>query len=226
MNPQSNAPELTLHRHDLVFVSSSAWRSLVEARAELWLELLADGWVDRGWPLVARRALPGEPRGIALGLSLPPAAGRLHFDIVMRPADVVSSRPPLALEHAIADAPPHWQPTLAKLLELGLRHGVKARVFGGLAWRVLTHLDYLTARSDLDLLVPIRHGSDAVLLAHELAEIERTAPMRLDVELVRADGAGANWRELLAGKAELLVKTLAEVKLMPAGQFLCMGGRS
>jgi len=225
VNPQSNAPELTLQRHDLVFVSSSAWHSLVEARAELSLELLADGWVDRGWPLVARRALPGEPQGITLGLSLPPVAGRLHFDIVMRPADVVSSRPPLALEHAIADAPPHWQPTLAKLLELGLRHGVKARVFGGLAWRVLTHLDYLTVRSDLDLLVPIRHASDAVLLAHELAEIERTAPMRLDGELVRADGAGANWRELLAGKAKILVKTLAEVKLMPAGQFLRGGGR-
>ena len=226
MNPQSNAPVITLQRHDLVFVSNLAWRSLVESRAELSLELLADGWVHRGWPLVARRALPGEPKGIALGLSLPPAAGLLRFDIVMQPADVVSSRPPLALEDALAAAPPHWQPTLTKLLELGLRHGVKPRVFGSLAWRVLTHLDYLTARSDLDLLVPIRHGNDAVAMAYELAEIERTAPMRLDGELVRTDGAAANWRELLTGKAELLVKTLAEVKLMPAGQFLCGGGRS
>jgi phosphoribosyl-dephospho-CoA transferase len=39
-------------RHDLIFVSPVAWRSLLKTRDDLAEEPLAAGWVDRGWPLV------------------------------------------------------------------------------------------------------------------------------------------------------------------------------
>jgi len=97
---------------------------------------------------------------------------------------------------------------------------VQARVFGSLAWRALTGLDYLTDRSDLDLLLYVRRDTDLRRLAAELAEIEAAAPMRLDGELVRDDAAAVNWRELHAGAREILVKTVGGVALVDTSLFL------
>ena len=103
---------------------------------------------------------------------------------------------------------------------LAAEHQAEARVFGSLAWQALTGLDYLTGSSDLDLLLHVRDDVDVQRLIAELAEIEAGAPMRLDGELVRADGAAANWREFHAGAAEILVKTTAEVTLVTRERFL------
>jgi phosphoribosyl-dephospho-CoA transferase len=117
-------------------------------------------------------------------------------------------------------APPTWRPTLERLDELASLHSVEARVFGGLAWRALTGLDYLTDRSDLDLLLRIDRDTDVAALVTGMAEIEAPAPMRLDGELVRDDGAAVNWRELQAGADQVLVKTIGGVALLDTNLFL------
>jgi phosphoribosyl-dephospho-CoA transferase len=93
-------------------------------------------------------------------------------------------------------------------------------VFGSLAWRALTGLDYLTGRSDLDLLLHVHRDTDLLRLAADLALIEALAPMRLDGEFVRGDGAAVNWREFHAGAREILVKTVGGVALLDTTQFL------
>jgi phosphoribosyl-dephospho-CoA transferase len=130
------------------------------------------------------------------------------------------------LSAAISVAPNLWQHTLGAVVRLASRYGVEARIFGSLAWCTLTGLDYLTDTSDLDLLLPIHCGSDLVRLTADLAAIEATAPMRLDGELVRDDGAGVNWRELHTGARELLVKTTDGVALLDANLFLSNGIQS
>jgi phosphoribosyl-dephospho-CoA transferase len=130
------------------------------------------------------------------------------------------------LSAAISVAPNRWQHTLGAVVSLASRYGVEARVFGSLAWSTLTGLDYLTDTSDLDLLLPIHCCSDLVRLTADLAAIEATAPMRLDGELMRDDGAGVNWRELHTGARELLVKTTDGVALLDANLFLSNGIQS
>jgi phosphoribosyl-dephospho-CoA transferase len=93
-------------------------------------------------------------------------------------------------------------------------------VFGSLAWRALTGLDYLTDRSDLDLLLHVRRDTDLRRLVADLAEIEAVAPMRLDGELIRDDGAAVNWREFQASPREILMKTIRGVGLLDASLFL------
>jgi phosphoribosyl-dephospho-CoA transferase len=93
-------------------------------------------------------------------------------------------------------------------------------VFGSLAWRALTSLDYVTDRSDLDLLLQVHCDTDLLGLAAGVAGLEAAAPMRLDGELIRDDGAAVNWRELHAGAPELLVKTIGGFALLDASLFL------
>ena len=88
----------------------------------------------------------------------------------------------------------------------------------------LTGLDYLTDRSDLDLLLDVRRETDLDRFAADVAAIEADAPMRLDGELMRDDGAAVNWREFHAGAREVLVKSIDGVVLLDRSLFI--SGRS
>jgi phosphoribosyl-dephospho-CoA transferase len=208
-------------RHDMIFVSPAAWRALLETRDDLAAEPLVAGWIDRGWPLVARRATPCETSGIALGLPLPPFAGKRRISVLIQPDDIVSTAPPPPLSAAIGAAPACWRPALDEVASLVSRYGIEARVFGSLAWQSLTGLQYLSDSSDLDILLPLPRDNDPIELTAGLAAIEATAPMRLDGEFLRDDGAGVNWRELHAGAREILVKTTDDVALLDTSVFLC-----
>lgn len=93
-------------------------------------------------------------------------------------------------------------------------------MFGSLAWSAITGLDYVSGSSDLDFLLRVRRDTHLQHLAADVAAVEAAAPMRLDGELVRADGAAANWRELHAGAREVLVKTSGGVAVIDARLFL------
>jgi phosphoribosyl-dephospho-CoA transferase len=213
-------------RHDLVYVSPPGWRAILAAHGDLADDALVTRWSDEGWPMIRRRATPGEPTGMALGLPLPPSAGKRRLSFLVQPDDIISiTRPPL-LNSARGSAPLAWWPTLDRLDELALRHSVDARVFGSLAWRILTGLDYLTDRSDLDLLLDVRRETDLDRLSADVAAIEADAPMRLDGELMRDDGAAVNWRELHAGAGEVLVKSIDAVGLFDRKLFVSGGSIS
>jgi phosphoribosyl-dephospho-CoA transferase len=222
----SNQNNQRVRRHDLIFVSPVAWHSLIKSRDDLVEEPLVVDWADRGWPLVARRAMPGDTGGVALGLPLPPFAGKRRLSFLMQPDDIVSTAPPLELSATINTVPEPWRHALDQVADLASRHGVEARVFGSLAWQMLTGLNYLTAGSDLDLLLSYPRSGDLVRLTADLAAIEATAPMRLDGEITRDDGAGVNWRELHAGAREVLVKTTDGVALLDAKLLLSSGIQS
>lgn len=177
-------------------------------------------WVDARWPLVVRRAMPGEGPGVPLGLPLPPSAGKRRIPVLLPADDILATSPPPSLRFAYQASPGAWRRTIEAVEALTVEHQVEARVFGSLAWRALTGLDYLSGSSDLDLLLHVRGDVDVQRLTAELAEIEAGAPMRLDGELVRGDGAAVNWREFHAGAGEVLVKTIAEATLATRDFFL------
>ena len=66
----------------------------------------------------------------------------------------------------------------------------------------------MTDRSDLDLLLHVHRDTDLHPPGRRPGRIEAAAPMRLDGELIRDDGAAVNWREFHAGAREVLVKTI------------------
>lgn len=208
-----------MNRHDLVYVSPDRWRLLIKTSVELAENPLVATWVDRGWPLVARRANAGEGQGVTLGLPLPPSAGKKRLSLLMQPEDVLAVVQSPSLTSTIRAAPRSWELTLLRLGQLAKEQDVEARVFGSLAWQVITGLDYLTDRSDLDFALHIHRDTHLRPLADELAHIEDDAPMRLDGELIRG-GSAVNWRELHAGAQDVLVKTIHGITLISTEQLL------
>ncbi len=155
-----------------------------------------------------------------MGLPLPPFAGKRRLSFVMRREDILSTSSPLALNSVCGVAPPSWRPTFERLGELASQYSVDASVFGSLAWQALTGLDYLTDYSDLDLLLYVRRETDLRRIAADIAEIEAAAPMRIDGEFIRYDGAAVNWREFHVGGRDILVKTIDRVAVFDRSFFL------
>ena len=89
-----------------------------------------------------------------------------------------------------------------------------------MAWQALTGLDYLTDRSDLDLLLYVHRETNLRRLATDVAEIDASAPMRIDGEFIRYDGAAVNWREFHVGGRDILVKTIDRVAVFDRSFFL------
>jgi phosphoribosyl-dephospho-CoA transferase len=215
--PQSNLP---LQRHQLVRVHPAAWNALLASRNDLADEPLLDHWADRGWPLIVRRPLLGEDRVVPLGLPLPPSAGKRRIAVQMPVEGIVASACLPALADCLKTAPPAWQPCLWQLIALAKKYGVHGRVFGSLAWQRLTGLAYLSRGSDLDIAWTLPRRDWLHKFLADLAGIESHAPVRLDGELIRRDGAGVNWRELHAGASELALKTATEVILCSRDTFI------
>lgn len=158
-------------------------------------ELLA-GWAERGWPVIVRRPAPGETRGIAVGLPMPPALGKRRVGLTVPVPAVARTLPLVALEEAAASAAPRLRPQIDAVLALGRRLALRPAVFGALLWQHLTGLSYLRPASDLDLLWPAPDRDIQPDLLAGLAQIDEHGPARLDGEVLFSGGAGVNWREL------------------------------
>ncbi|MCA8406791.1 malonate decarboxylase holo-[acyl-carrier-protein] synthase [Burkholderia cenocepacia] len=213
--------ELPLRRHTLVTLTAGGWGAAFARDPALESDPLVRAWAERGWPLIVRRASPDEADAgrVPLGLPLPPSAGKRRIALNVA-ADALATVGPLpTLTDVLAAAPAAWRAPLRKLDALGARCGVQGRVFGSLAWQALTGEPYLSASSDLDLVFPLPVPVLLVPLLEGLAAIDARAPMRIDGELLRDDGAGVNWRELHARLPEVAVKSAIAVELMRADAF-------
>lgn len=220
MNSHAPQSEQLLQRHQLVRVRSAAWNAWLASRSDLANEPLLNGWVDRGWPLIVRRPAPGDGDGLPLGLPLPPSAGKRRIAIQMAADDIVATTPLPTLVECIDTAPAAWQLSLRELATHARAYGVEARVFGSLAWQRLTGLTYLSTGSDLDIVWTLPDRNRISWFLSDLADIDSRAPMRIDGELLRADGAGVNWRELHSDEPELVLKRATDVILCRRESFI------
>lgn len=212
-------------RHDLISLEPASWASIFADNPHLRSEPLLSEWSRQAWPLITRRPEPGDAAGVAVGLPLPPYAGKKRLSFVIQEHQIRSIDRPPALNSVDHRTPREWLPTLHALDSLASRHGIDARVFGSLGWSVITGLNYLTITSDLDFLFYFHRDANVFALVDELARIQSAAPMRLDGELIRDDGAAVNWRELLGATGEILVKSISGTALCHPTAFVDGGAR-
>jgi phosphoribosyl-dephospho-CoA transferase len=213
-------PELQLRRHDVVQLHRTASASRPRNDFNSVPFPIVDEWIALGRPFVARRPSACDGAGLPLGLPLPPSLGKARIAITVPREAIATVAPPPTLLEIQSFAPPAWRSTLDQIVALCTKLDIGLRAFGSLAWQCLTGLEYLSPASDIDLLFLSARRCAVAPLIGGLAEIEAKAPMRLDGEVVRADGAAANWRELRAAPLEILVKSLDGISLQPYAEFV------
>lgn len=200
-------------RHTLVYLHPPAWSCLLRDHAWLAQHALVHAWAARGWPLIARRRAAHDGDGVAVGLPLPPSAGKARIALMVREGDIARVTALPALAQVICRAPAPWRPNLHALAGIAADHEVFVQVFGSLAWQYLTGLSYVTDASDLDLAWTAPRGPRMASLMDAIARADEVAPMRVDGEIIFADGTAANWRELRGQAAQVILKTSAGLTL-------------
>jgi phosphoribosyl-dephospho-CoA transferase len=163
---------------------------------------------------------------IAVGLALPPAQGKRRIGLVVAMQDIVRHTPPLRLADAIIHAPAEWQPALAELEAAATRNDLELRVFGSLAWQALSGLNYMTLKSDIDLLWhPLSHMQLQQGIAL-LGRWEQTSGLRADGEVLFGGSSAVSWREWATLKSgddsRVLVKRVSSAELVDARELLGM----
>lgn len=215
-------PDVRWQRHQLIRLSRGAWRRILGSCTDDADIDALQAWARHDWPVIVRRPAPGDPAGVPVGLPLTPARGKRRIALLVSPTDIASTAALPTFADVAAAAPASWRPCLTILDDLMAIYTIEAGVFGSLAWQHLTGEAYLSASSDLDVAWSFPARRQLANFLDDLADIEACAPMRIDGELVRTDGAGVNWRELWSDHPELAIKTTSAVNLQSRATFMAL----
>lgn len=186
--------------------------SLVWLAEEPAARLAAEHW-RRGLPFVLCRRRDGEE--LSLGFCLPPGTGgkpSRHALAVHAHEIGMVARPPLLGE--VMSVLPAWK-TLLPLPASG-----HLRVFGSAMWEYLTHETFLRTDSDLDLLWELRAGDNPAGAIEFFERADALLPGRIDGEISFPGGGEVAWREWASSSPKVVLKSMAEVVLVPRGLLL------
>jgi phosphoribosyl-dephospho-CoA transferase len=213
----------TFTRHDLAWLKPDASRIPFTGTTpglQLYPEdgAVLSRWIRLERPAVVSRQSARPHGGVALGIALPKSQGlrRIAFQAPMSALREI--RRPLALREVIVTARGAWQAGLAALDQA--LAGFCPRVYGSVAWQCLTGETYLTAKSDIDLLVAPGNLGELEATLQALTAFQSSTALKLDGEVLLPGGGAVAWRELARRPRTVLVKSLRVVELTPIERVL------
>lgn len=184
--------------------------------------LLAERWQAAGRPFVVARG-SGDPDTVALGFC---AVDARHPELRPRrvavrtdPRHVIDVARPPALDEIARCPAAHAVAPLARLAAAAVEEAIDIRVYGSWMWQALTGEAHVRDTSDLDVLVDVSGKEQADRATGFLARQEAALGLTLDGELSFAGLGEVHWRDYRQGKAEVLVKAIDSMCLMPRAEL-------
>jgi phosphoribosyl-dephospho-CoA transferase len=183
-------------RHDLVWLSDHGWQAALNSAAPH-CRYAIKLWQQAEWPAIVRRADTGTlDDEVCLGIALPPDpadGSKKRIPLRAPVSDITKTTSPLCIDAAIAAAPAAWRAGLAALQQQAQKRDLSLRIYGSLALQTLTKQRYITAASDIDLLlIPATSGQ---LFAGLDLLASHAAVLPLDGEIVFPSGQAVAWKE-------------------------------
>jgi phosphoribosyl-dephospho-CoA transferase len=213
-------------RHELAWLSDIGWQHARTTAPECCRDMI-DAWRRADWPATVRRAdadlLPDQ---VSIGIAMPPSpvdGSKTRIGLRVSRSDIKRVLPPIAVAQVIEAVPQPWQRSLAALEREAAGQGLAIRVYGSVALQALTRQPYLTAASDIDVLL---HPVMQPQLYRGLALLNSYASrLPLDGEMVFPRGQAVAWKELsgaLRAKSavRVLVKDMRGVYLTTANALM------
>lgn len=206
-----------LHRHQLACLTPAGWQAVLAHDWDAPARCCLQHWAAQSLPLVVTRQqanLP-HPAGadahgapVALGLAAPARWGRRLLALRVAPEHIAWFDEFPLLANVLHTLPGGDQAPLRELDATLRQHAMGAHVFGSAGWQRLTGLKYVHERSDLDLWLGVDGPDQADLVAHWLQQCD--TGVRIDGELMFADGSAVAWREWAAWRAGLCRQVLVK----------------
>ncbi|MET0540146.1 MAG: malonate decarboxylase holo-[acyl-carrier-protein] synthase [Variovorax sp.] len=218
----------SLRRHRLARLSSEGWQAVLARPWDAPARECLAYWAAHRLPLVVTRQT-ADTSGcdlVALGLPAPGRWARRRLAVHVPRAAVAGFEEFPALVEVAGLLPLSGR--VAGDLQAGLASCfATARVYGSYGWQALSGLDHVRPGSDLDLWIAVRGANHADDVAHHLGRFA-SSRLRLDGELMFADGTAVAWREWSTwrsgGTRAVMVKGLTGAALRHDADW-CEGAR-
>ncbi len=215
-----------MQRNQLAYITAEGWSDVVPVGIFDINPTAADclaHWKAAGLPLVVTRqpchASEGSESPIALGLPAPLQWGRNPLAMRAPAGSIARLEFFPAASAAIPLLPSSLQSDFTKLCTALEQAGIRAHVYGGYGWQLLTGLAYLRATSDIDLSLEVRDADEADEAA-QLVSSSTVPHTRIDAELSFPDGravAAQEWQRWRQRRvSQILIRSLRSVTLQSA----------
>lgn len=193
---------MTRARHSLAWLTPEGWHEARQTAPQDCHRALTD-WEQAGWPAIVRRQdADAGPDHCSLGIPLPPTTDtgaaegtvrKKRISLRVSEHHLAATAPPLTLAETWSVAPFAWRASLVQLERQASTAGLVLRVYGSLAMQAMTGKEYLTASSDIDLLLAPASREQLAAGINLLQDASTILP--LDGEVVFPDGQAVAWRE-------------------------------
>ena len=206
-----------LRRHTLVWLLRAPEAETPDDRAR------AAAWHAAGRPfVVTRRRDDGNDIGLGF-CTTEPAHPELRPRRVAARTDprhvVREARPPALEQIARCPAAAAHATSFTQLISAAADAGLDIRVYGSWMWQALTGERHVHEASDLDVVIDVAGHDEASRVASLLAGEEQHLAFRIDGELSFEGLGEVQWREILQGKDEVLLKSVDTLQLVPRARL-------
>lgn len=189
-----------MQRHDLITLKPDAQPQSVGCCTTDKATNAVHEWIAAGRPLVCARQSP-ESLFLRLGAAIIVDGTKHRVSVMAHPQDARFVEAPHPLRDCLSRFS-SGDAAILRRLDDDLRvSGHQLRVFGSVAWELISGQSYRTGDSDLDLLCDVRCLSDLEIVTRALHLAEGRLSFRLDGELRFPDGCAVNWREVATALA-------------------------
>lgn len=208
-----------VQRHDLLVLTTEGRERLcrnMRAGGAPSRDLMAELFGGFPIPAIVRRRAPCDQTGIGVGISFPVRENgqRLRFAAAVASSEIADMLSPYAIVERSWDMSIPPLRALRAIKDLDLTRPGNLGVFGASALQVVTGMDYLHSRSDLDLIIR-REGIDSLQrIDRELSALERDMEIAFDVEVILGNGGGVKLKELCSRQKTILVKSILSVEIV------------
>lgn len=186
----------SLHRHQLVHLGDDGWAAVLSGQWDTQAQACLEYWARQQLPLVVTRqpASGLAATWLALGLPAPLQWDRRRLAVHV-PRTAVTRIAAFPLLSTIIDVLPPAAQHSAQAMQHRLADlETTVRVYGSYGWQAMTGLAHCNAQSDLDVFLVVRDMAHADAVARQAGDFAADG-LRLDGELMFADGAAVAWRE-------------------------------
>lgn len=206
-----------LRRHQLVRLNERGWARVVASMRGTAAQGCITHWAEQCWPLVVTRQTSADHwrEGLlCLGLPAPSEWGRARIALTAERSDIAYFDEFPEASAATRLLPRKERPGWEKLFKALSNGKFRPRVYGSYGWQLLTGQQHVRPGSDLDLLLTVSTPDEAdrcatLLSAHAAA----SQGVRLDGELMFANGAALPWREWFNWRSGLVSSVIVKTTL-------------
>jgi phosphoribosyl-dephospho-CoA transferase len=202
-----------MKRHDLVWLDNDYCISNEYLLNISDSEDIIKNWIENSYPFIVTRQMDNSGESTNLGLLLPLADGKKRISLIVDSNAISKHTKPVKLSNILSNIDEKWRLPLQELIDSFFAFNVDLFVFGSSMWEYIIGKQYMTEKSDVDLLWKPTNYYQLDKGLKTLKEWMGKYSLKIDGEVEFLCESACSWKELMNDDNNIIIKRLDKVSL-------------